>query len=139
MQNNFRYNIQRFSGTTQKTVDGYIIIYYNMYVGFSYDIAEGSNYDMKKTTLKAVAFLLFAAVLTVLPAGCGRSESGTAGKEEYADCRYEYIEESDSFRITGLADTSLKELTIPETIEGKPVTEIGDDAFRSCSRQPLST
>ena len=42
---------------------------------------------------------------------------------------YEYSEETGSYSITGLADESLTRLTIPDSIDGKPVTDIGAKAF----------
>lgn len=86
---------------------------------------------MKKKTLATVALLLCAAMLTVIPAGCGRNESGTGKEESAAKSQLEFIVENGSCKITGLADTSLTEIIIPEEIDGKPVTVIDDDAFRN--------
>ena len=44
-----------------------------------------------------------------------------------------YEIKDDEVTITGCDKKASSELTIPATIEGKPVTSIGKDAFRSCS------
>jgi hypothetical protein len=44
-----------------------------------------------------------------------------------------YTIDDDQITITGLADDSITEVTIPDTIDGLPVTIIGYAAFRNCT------
>ena len=99
----------------------------NLFVKKEYFIAK----ECGKKTLAAFALLLCAAILTVLTAGCGRNESGTDQAESAAEIPFEFVEENGCCKITGLADASPTQITIPEEIDGKPVTVIDDDAFRN--------
>tara|TARA_B100001057_G_scaffold499470_1_gene610264 strand:- start:685 stop:1383 length:699 start_codon:yes stop_codon:yes gene_type:complete len=85
--------------------------------------------------------LLLSAVLVTLPlllGGCGgeKKESVVEIKpveEVPLNPNLKYEIKDDEVTITGCDKKASGELTIPATIEGKPVTSIGKDAFRSCS------
>lgn len=53
---------------------------------------------------------------------------------DYQGVRYTYQETSGSYCITDYLGTIGEELVIPETINGKPVSEIGKNAFLSCHK-----
>lgn len=70
--------------------------------------------------------------------GCGLLESGgtqnsspiETTKETFT---YELLSDSDSYAVTGLANTAVEKVVIPETYQGKAVTEIAEEAFKNCT------
>ena len=46
---------------------------------------------------------------------------------------YTYQEDTDSYLVSGFDGDILKEICIPETMDGKPVTGIGENAFLNCT------
>ena len=79
------------------------------------------------------ALLLTAAVGTGvwLLSGQGKKDTQTYDSPEKYVCQY--IAETDSYAITGLADDSPTILKIPASIDDKPVTDIGEKAFYDCA------
>lgn len=66
-------------------------------------------------------------------AGC-QGSAQTDGPAATDASAFEYEQKDDgTIKITGLKDGSLKVLVIPEKIEGKSVTEIGEYAFSGCN------
>lgn len=47
---------------------------------------------------------------------------------------YTYQEETETYTVTGYDGDILSEISVPETINGVMVTEIGENAFQSCTR-----
>ena len=68
--------------------------------------------------------LCFLAVCVLF--SCSSSEVGTK------ELRYTYIEESDSYEVSGIRDDEIKKVVIPSKYDGKPVTSIGNGAFEDC-------
>ena len=66
------------------------------------------------------------AVLTVA------AEEGAYTEGIYQE-QLQYVAYDDHVAITGMTDTSIQELTIPDTIDGLPVTEISGYACRYCT------
>ena len=57
---------------------------------------------------------------------------GKAGNVDFYACytsNFEYTENEDSIKITKVTNDDMSYIVIPETINGKPVTEIGAEAF----------
>ena len=68
--------------------------------------------------------LCFLAVCVLF--SCSSSEVGTK------ELRYTYLEESDSYEVSGIRDDEIKKVVIPSKYDGKPVTSIGNGAFEDC-------
>ncbi len=81
---------------------------------------------MKKTfwSIGLVLALCFLAVCAL--SSCSLGEDGTK------ELRYTYLEESDSYEVSGIRDDELKKVVIPSKYDGKPVTSIGNGAFEDC-------
>ncbi len=86
---------------------------------------------MKKSKFLAIVFVVIAAVLLL-------SVSAYAAETQYTYGKYKYtITENDTVKITKYTGTS-NTVTIPEEINGKTVTHIGEDAFgESCPAQKI--
>ena len=85
--------------------------------------------QFRTTALLCAALLTAACAVPAMPAPSAFAEELTAGG-------FRYEETDGSVRVTGLTcerDEAPASLTIPKTIEGKPVTEIGYGAFRGYS------
>ena len=83
----------------------------------------------RTTALLCAALLTAACAVPAMPAPSAFAEELTAGG-------FRYEENDGSVCVTGLTcerDEAPASLTIPKTIEGKPVTEIGYGAFRGYS------
>ena len=88
--------------------------------------------------MNPVPLRLLAISLPLFLGGCGgeKKESVVEIKpveEVPLNPNLKYEIKDDEVTITGCDKKASGELTIPATIEGKPVTSIGKDAFRSCS------
>lgn len=81
---------------------------------------------MKKWTICALAAVLVLCVTLTVPFGAEAEEIvyGTSGV-------FEYSIENDEVTIEGVVDSFSGHAEIPETIEGYPVTKIGEFAFGS--------
>ncbi len=94
----------------------------------------------KKKTFKMFTSLLAVAMLIgVMPgfAACGDEESSSSGGNGPAangEIVYTLSEDGESYTVTGVSDKKMKEIIVEEAYEGKPVTEIGKDAFKDCSK-----
>ena len=78
-------------------------------------------------TLHAFTQFVVLLSLPLLLGGCGEKEA----KPDNPNLKYEI--KGDAATITGCDKKASGALIIPATIEGKPVTSIGDKAFRYCS------
>lgn len=92
---------------------------------------------MKRTvSLLLAAIFLSAVMLAVIPAANGSSLY--SDKKTSADGNYEYVVNSDdSAKLTSYLGDSLK-LSLPESIDGHPLTEIGAGAFYSSLIQSVT-
>lgn len=92
---------------------------------------------MKRTvSLLLAAIFLSAVMLAVIPAANGSSVY--SDKKTSADGNYEYVVNSDdSAKLTSYLGDSLK-LSLPESIDGHPLTEIGAGAFYSSLIQSVT-
>lgn len=88
--------------------------------------------------MKKKLFVAFLAVLTMAIAfsiaGCGGEKPDEGGKEEnnYDQLRFVLSPNESHYTVYGV-ESANGVIEIPQTYAGKPVTEIGKDAFRSCS------
>ena len=78
---------------------------------------------MKRKLLSVL--LILAMVLAILPVGA------MAAEEEQPKGEFTYSRGL-SVTITGYTDPNVTDLVIPETIEGRPVTEVDQFAFENC-------
>ena len=95
----------------------------------------------KKTAMwKKVASMLAAVMcIGVMPGfvACGGDDSSggnPSGGDNKGKVIYTLSEAGDSYIVTGVSDTKMKEIIVSESYEGKPVTEIGKDAFKNCAK-----
>lgn len=70
---------------------------------------------------RVVAGIVLIALVMALEAACN-----------FSDTDFTYLEESGQITITGYTGAG-GTVTIPDTIDGKSVTSIGDDSFWGCS------
>ena len=94
--------------------------------------------------MKKLLALLLSGLLVLCLFGCGKDETtdsentGAANNEvidEYTYNDFKYIiNEAGDYEITGYvyAGIELLDVIIPSEIEGRPVTGIGEDAFKAC-------
>lgn len=75
---------------------------------------------MKKVLCLSLLFTILCALLTFTPAAAAT----------YGDLSYE--KQGDHIEITGCIKNAVS-VTIPDKIDGLPVTSIGDRAFEDCS------
>ena len=86
--------------------------------------------------MNPVPLFLIIVTLPLLLGGCGVEEPVAEVKpveEMPINPNLKYEIKDDEVTITGCYKKASSELTIPATIEGKPVTSIGKDAFGYCS------
>ena len=76
---------------------------------------------VKKWLLALVAFAVMAVLFAV-----------GAGAEKYGDYLYYYVLDDGTVQITS-CETGAEAVVIPDTIDGKSVTSIGDSAFEGCT------
>ncbi|MCQ2440666.1 MAG: leucine-rich repeat domain-containing protein [Clostridia bacterium] len=83
---------------------------------------------MKKQTLKKIFALIISLVLilSIIPLG-----AFTVSAVDYQDGDYTYSVENGNATITKYNGRD-GDITIPSTLGGYPVTDIGDDAFYGC-------
>lgn len=110
---NVHNSISRFLGKLY--IDILTEVDYNLYTGFSPE--KKGERRMKKL----LQVLLPVLVLGILLSGCGRKATPA---EDFS-----YEMDSGEVTITGYHGTE-REIVIPEEIEGRPVTRIGEEAFR---------
>ncbi len=75
----------------------------------------------------------FKGVLLAAVVAVGVIKSGEytfAGDEKYLE--YEEDNENGGIMITGVKDKNIESITVPDAIDGKPVTSIGYQAFADC-------
>ena len=75
--------------------------------------------------IMSVLAVLFAVCLCIAAfSACGASE----------ELEFTLNEDGESYSVTGIGSTSVTEVVIPESYEGKPVTGIGEKAFYNCKK-----
>lgn len=80
-----------------------------------------------KKVFWSISLVLALCFLTVcVLSSCSSEGAGTK------ELRYTYLEESDSYEVSGIRDDELKKVVIPSKYDGKPVTRIGKGAFEDC-------
>ncbi len=84
----------------------------------------------KINTRKIVLISVILAILLSVSIVIGVCLNMQGADGEYSYLRY--VEVNGGIRIVGLTDKTLKEVSIPEKINGLPVTEIGEYAFKNC-------
>lgn len=84
---------------------------------------------MKIRTSKIIVYLL--VLIVSLPVGLAGNSSKGAKAESSEEWNYTLLEDG-TVSITGYLGSETKQLTIPEVIDGKMVTEIGSGAFVGC-------
>ncbi|MEE1282620.1 MAG: leucine-rich repeat protein [Acutalibacteraceae bacterium] len=77
--------------------------------------------------LSITASIPFSALATTTD----KVQSGLTYTDEYGEWTYEFTEDGNGCKITSY-DESMIEIKIPSEIDGIPVTEIGDEAFKFC-------
>jgi len=82
---------------------------------------------MKKRRIKTIFFLVSAMIAMLF--GINHVTSTAVSAAETSASEFEYKIEDGEVTITGLKDSSLREIHIPEKIDGYPVTKIGYSAF----------
>ena len=78
--------------------------------------------------------LVLCMVLSMLPVGAFAADdtSSTAATTGSQGLNYALSDDGNSYIVTGIGSCTDTEVIIPATYEGKPVTEIGNEAFQGC-------
>lgn len=87
---------------------------------------------MKKKIIAVLLACMLTAGLTVSPAGMTTVQARD-WQEQTTEYGFVYKEDGDGIIITGCDNTNDAEIVIPERIDGKKVTEIGESAFYQLS------
>ncbi len=82
-------------------------------------------------------FLVLATAMCLMLGGCGKTEnpdSSGAGGGNATNATFTLEEVASGYSVKGLKDKSVTEIVVPSEINGKPVTEIADSAFKDLAK-----
>lgn len=94
---------------------------YNKFGGKLYMKSEEKSINL----FKIMSIFIFSFALFII--------ANSAKAATYGHYTYEYINNNKEVEITKYDGTAAVNIQIPSSINGKPVTSIGDSAFRNCS------
>ena len=108
-------------------------------------MATGNNIN-KKLLFLVIAIVLIIAAVVVIIVACSKNKGGKEPDEVevprttymYGEFEYEILE-NDTLKIVGYteSDNAVEDLVVPTSIEGRLVTEIGDDVFAEATAKTV--